>query len=187
MSAGGSSANVHLGPGRLYYAPLGTAEPASGSATLDAAFKVVGYTEDGTTVETTITTEGIEVAEEIDPILYSQTKRETKVTVNMAEMAISRLALALGAGAARADNGGYFEFPDPSAIVPVILVWDSAESPTSVLNRRWIFRSVYPSGTISLSRKKAPNKATISATFMAALPTGVSSPVRIFPDASGRI
>jgi hypothetical protein len=148
---------------------------------------VVGYTEEGTTVETEITTEAVEVAEELDPILYVMTRRMTRLNVEMAEMAVSRLALAMGAGASRADDATNFEFPIPSAIVGVMLVWDSEEVPTVNTNRRWIFRSVVPNGTISISRHKAPDKATIPAQFQCQLPSGQTSPVRIFPNASGLV
>lgn len=186
MSAGGSASSIHLGPGRLYYAPLGTAEPTSCSASLPGAWLVVGYTEDGSTVETEISTQPIEVAEELDPVLYVQTSRMTRVNLAMAEMAVSRLALAMGAGATRTDDATSFEFPTPAAITGVMLVWDSDETP-SASNRRWVFRAVYPNGTISVSRKKAPNKATIPVTFLAALPDGETSPVIIFPNSTGQV
>jgi hypothetical protein len=187
MAAGGSSANVHLGPGRLYYAPIGTAEPTSASAALPSAWEVLGYTEDGTTVETEISNEGIEVAEELDPVLYVMTRRMTKLSVKAAEATVTRLALALGAGASRADDTTVFEFPAPSAIVPVMIVWDSAESPTDANNRRWIFRECHTSGTVAIQRQKAPNKALVPITLNCALPTGQTSPVRVFPGPSGRI
>ena len=186
MSAGGTSGNIHLGPGRLYYAPLGTTEPTNCSSALPSAWLVVGYTEDGSTVSTEISTEAIMVAEELDPVSYSQIKRSTTVNLAMAEMAVSRLALAMGAGATRTDTAASFEFPAPDAIVGVMLVWDSLDTP-SALNKRWIFRSVFPDGNISISRKKAPNKATIPVSFLAALPTGQTSPVKVYPNSSGLI
>lgn len=185
MAAGGNTANIALGPGRLYYAPLGTAEPTNCSTALPVAWKVVGYTEEGTTVETEISSEGIEVAEEMDPVLWVQTKRMTRVNVSMAEVAISRLALAMGAGATRADDATFFEFPTPANFVGVMLVWDSLDVPDAT-NRRWIFRSVFPNGNISIARKKAPNNTFIPVTFNAVLPTGQASPVRVYPNASGQ-
>lgn len=186
MAAGGTAANIHLGPGRLYYAPLGTSEPTSCSAALPSAWLAAGYTEDGTSVETEISTEMIEVAEELEPIRVVQTSRRTRVSLQMAEMAVSRLALAMGAGATRTDTAVAFEFPAPDAIVGVMLVWDSMDTPDAT-NRRWVFREVYPSGNISISRKKAPAKATMPVTFVAVQPSGQTSPVKIFPNSSGLI
>lgn len=186
MAAGGTPGNVLLGPGRLYYAPLGTTEPVSCSAALPSAWISVGYTEEGTQVDMEITSESIEVAEELDPIRFSQTKRTTKLMLSMAEVTKKRLALALGAGAGAADDAAFFEPPDPSAIVGVMLVWDSDEVP-SATNRRWIFRQCTPSGTTSVARKKAPNKSLIPVTFDCAKPSASTPPVRVYPNASGQI
>ena len=68
MAAGGTPGNVKLGAGRLYYAPLGTTEPTNCSTALPSAWIAVGYTENGTSIDTAITSEDIEVAEELDPI-----------------------------------------------------------------------------------------------------------------------
>jgi hypothetical protein len=187
MSAGGTPANVTLGPGRLYYAPLGTAEPVSASATLPAAWKAIGYTEEGSSVSTTITAEDIFVAEELDPVRRSKTQRTTSLSLAMAEPTVSRLALAVGADPTVTDDGTAYEFPDASADPGFMLVWDSAELPTDPLNRRWVFRQCSTSGTIEIARRKAPTKTTIPVTFDAVKPAAGGSPVKIFPDATGRI
>jgi len=191
MAAGGNSANIHLGPGRLYYAPVGTAEPTSASTALDPAFVPVGYTEDGTQVETEITSEAVEVAEELDPVLYSMTRRASRITFAMAEMTVKRLALAMGGGAARSEVGGAatqpFVFPDPSSIQPVMFVWDSAESPTDANNRRWVIYQARPSGTITTQRRKAPQKATLPVTFNCELASGQTTPIKVWPGPNGRI
>jgi hypothetical protein len=186
MAAGGTKANVDLGPGRLYYAPLGTAEPTSASAPLPSAWQAVGYTEDGTAIATDITSEMVEVAEELDPIRYVQTRRASQLTVQMAEATVKRLALALGAGATVTDDGTSFEFPAPGAIVGVMFVWDRDETP-SATNRRWIMRQATPSGSIEISNRKAPQKRLIPVTFDLSLPDGATSPVKVFPNPSGLI
>lgn len=186
MAAGGTPGNVDLGPGRLYYAPLGTTEPTTCSAALPSAWIPVGYTEDGTQVETDITSEAIEVAEELDPILYEQTRRTTRVSLQMAEMTKKRLALALGAGAGEDDDSDSFEFPDAGDIVGVMFVWDSEETP-SASNRRWIFRKCTPSGTVSTARRKAPQKALIPVTFDCAKPDASTKAVIVYPNASGQV
>lgn len=185
MAAGGTAGSVHLGPGRLYYAPLGTAEPTNASAALPSAWKVVGYTEEGTQVETEITSEAVEVAEELDPIRFVQTRRANRLSFSMVEMTVGRLALSLGAGATTTDDGTAFEFPDPDALVSVMFVWDSLDTP-GALSRRWLFRQCSPSGTISIPRRKAPDKALIPVTFNVEKPS-TAKPVKIFPDATGRI
>jgi hypothetical protein len=188
MAAGGSPTNVKLGPGRLYYAPLGTTEPVSSSAALPSAWQAIGYTENGTEIATNITSEDIEVAEEFDPIDNVMTKRSTVVTVEMAESTKKRLLLALGAGASFADDGAVFEMPDADAVVGVMMVWDSdlGTTPTN-LNRRILFRSVKPSGNVTTVRRKAPAKSTISATFTAIKPDAANRAVKFFPNGLGQI
>jgi hypothetical protein len=187
MAAGGTPGNVDLGPGRLYYAPLGTTEPVSCSAALPSAWIAIGYTEDGTAVETAITSEAIEVAEELDPIAYEQTKRTTKLTLSMAEATKKRLALALGAGAGYSDDSSTFEFPDAGSIVGIMLLWDSDETPTTNANKRWLFRKCTPSGTVSIARKKAPAKALIPVSFDCAKPSTAVKSIIVFPNASGQV
>lgn len=186
MAAGGTPSNVKLGPGRLYYAPLGTAEPTTASGALPSAWQAVGYTENGTEISTNITAEDIEVAEEFDPIDNIQTKRVTTLTVEMAESTKKRLLLAVGAGASYADDSTPFEFPDPTAIVGVMLVWDYMDVPDAT-NRRWLFRSAKPSGTVTTVRRKAPAKSTIAATFTIVKPDASNKPLKIFPSSTGTI
>lgn len=186
MAAGGTPGNVDLGPGRLYYAPLGTTEPTTCSAALPSAWIAVGYTEDGTEVQTNITSEAIEVAEELDPIAFEQTRRQTQLGIQMAEATKKRLALALGAGAGETDDSDTFEFPDSGDVVGVMFVWDSEETP-SATNRRWLFRKCTPSGTVTTARRKAPQKALIPVTFDCAKPDASTKAVKVFPNASGQI
>lgn len=187
MAAGGNSDNISLGPGRLYYAPYGTAEPTSASAAVPSAWKIVGYTEEGTSVSTDITSQRVEVAEEFDAVANLVTGRVTTVTFAMAEAMVSKLAFALGAGATRTDNAQKFEFPAPDAMVDIMLLWDFKDDPTDADNRRWIFRKCRPSGTIEIANRKAPAKRTIPVTFECATPSGVQGPVAVYPSASGEI
>lgn len=188
MAAGGTPGSVKLGPGRLYYAPLATAEPVSATAVLPAAWKVVGYTEDGTEVATNITSEDVLVAEEFDPIDNVMTARSTVLNLTMAEAMKTRLLLALGGDGTAADDGTAFEFPDPESVPGVMLVWDSDMSATpGATNRRWIFRKCKPSGNVSVVRRKAPAKNAITASLTAVKPDAVLGAVKVFPNATGGI
>lgn len=185
MAAGGTAGNVDLGPGRLYYAPLGTAEPTNCSSALPSAWLVIGYTEEGTTVEVELTSEAVEVAEELDPIRYVQTRRATRLSFSMAEMTIKRLALSLGAGAGYVDSAAGFEPIAPDQIVPVMFVWDRIDVPDAT-NRRWLFRQCTPSGTISVQRRKAPQKGLLPITFNVEKPSAFQ-PFKVFPNSTGGI
>lgn len=192
MAAGGNKKKVSLGPGRLYKAPLGTAEPTSASAALPSAWIPIGYTEDGTEVSTDITSEDVEVAEELDPIDTVITKRVTTITVQPAQSTVSNLAVSMGGDVTRVDGALAYEFPDPQDIVAFMLIWDSNEDPTTVgvdgaTNRRWIFRSCKPSGTVVSAKRKAPQKSLVPMIVKANKPDNGASPVKIFPNALGVI
>lgn len=188
MAAGGTPGNVKLGPGRLYYAPLGTAEPTLASAALPSAWQAVGYTEEGTEIGVDMTSEDIEVAEELEPIDNVMTKRVQTVKVTFAESTKKRLLLALGAGASYSDDGTAFEFPDPDTLVGVMLIWDSETATTpTIANSRWLFRSVKPTGTITRVNNKAPNKRTIAVTFNAYKPDASNRAIKVFPTPTGLV
>lgn len=186
MAAGGVPGNVSLGAGRAYVAPVGTAEPASGSAAVASAWRPIGYTEDGTKVTIELTNEPIEVAEEYDPILYVMTRRTTMVSIQMAEATRRNFALAL-AGMANADNDAQsFEPPNPGDEDAFMLLWDSDEDPTTDANRRWLFRRCKVSGSIETQRNKAPNKALLPVEINVEKPAS-QAPFIVWPNASGQI
>lgn len=186
MAAGGTSSNVPIGPGRLYVAPLQTAEPTTASAALPSAWRVIGYTDGGTTMTGTLTNSPVTVAEEIDPIAYVMTERATAVAFAMAEGTRRNLALAFSdmTGAFATNDGTAWEPPDPSSVAACMLVHDSAEDPTDGTNRRLLFRQAKPGGTISLQWAKAPQKSLIAVTFNLEKPSG-SAPFKVFPRATG--
>lgn len=188
MAAGGNPNNVKLGPGRLYYAPLGTADPTLGSAALPSQWQAVGYTEDGTEIQISQTDEDVDVAEELDPIDNLLTKRTTKLVVEAAEVTKKNLLLFTGGGASNTNDGVAFELVDPSSVVGVMMVWDSSDTAGAsgdITNRRYLFRKVKPGGDVNLARKKAPAKATIPATLNVVKPDATNKSFKVFPDLSG--
>jgi hypothetical protein len=186
MAAGGDPNNVQLGAGRVYVAPIGTAEPASASAALPSAWRAVGYTEDGSTVTLNVTVDEVEVAEEYDPVRYVNTKRTTQVALQMAEATRRNLALAVSGIANGANDATTFEPPDPGSEESFMLIWDSDEVPTTNANVRWLFRSCKVSGNIEMSHKKAPAKTLLPVTIMCQKPTG-AAPFKVWPNNSGQV
>jgi len=182
MAAGGNSDNISIGPGRIYIAPLATTEPASCSATLPSAWLAIGYTEEGTVVTIANTSAEVEVAEELDPVRYLNTKRTTKVSFAMAEMTVRNLALALADGAGRALDATAYEPPDAGTDTAVMIVWDSEDTP-SATNVRWLFRQAKASGNIAIARKKSPNKATIPVEFNLEKPASAAA-FKVYPNSS---
>lgn len=169
----GTSSNVLIGPGLLYVAPIGTAEPASATATLNAAFREVGYTDAGTTFRYELTNEPIEVAEEFDPVAYATTGRAASVAFAMAESTRANLALALNSGADAAATGTY-EPPEPGDEVRVMILLQTEEG------ARWLFRRCLQADTVEIARQKAPQKALIPVTFRLEKPTG-AAPFKVWP------
>lgn len=177
----GTVADVHIGPGLLYVAPLGTTEPTTGSGTLPSAWVPVGYTEAGHTFTTETTTEGIEVAEELSPIKYAATKRESKLEVALAETNVRNWDIALNGGTIGTPTGGFVTFEPPTIGEEqrLMLMWQSDEEDEALL-----LRKVLSSGAIAVARQKAPNKATIPVTFVCELPDNGDPEWMYFGDAT---
>jgi hypothetical protein len=173
------SGNVDLGPGLLYVAPLGTAEPTSASAALPSAWREIGYTEQGNAFTSETTSEPVEVAEELDPIRYVNTRRLSSIAFEMAEVTRQNLALALNVGANEATSGS-LEPPDSTAEVRVMIVFDTDSG------ARWVLRQCYQSGTVELASRKAPQKRLIASNFRLEKPTGATSFI-VFPNADGLV
>lgn len=179
----GDPDDVLLGPGILYAAPIGTTEPTSASATLATAWREIGYTEEGTAFTYSITSEGINVAEEFDPVKYATTARAMSVGFQMAQAVRQNLALALNAGASALNDGTSLVPPDPGAEVRVMLLWQSDDE---YAVRRWIFRRAMQGGSVEIARRKAPQKTLFPVTFNIEKPEG-AAPFKVFPNADGLV
>lgn len=169
-----NSGEVVAGPGLIWVGPVGTAEPTSATAVLDASFRQVGYTKAGTTVKYQITSSEIEVAEEFDPIRYQTTKREGSVSFEMAQASIANLALALNQGSAVDNTQGSIEPPAVGSELRVMIVLQTQDG------ARWIFRQCLNASDLSVAFKKAPDYTTYPVEFKLEKPTG-NQPFKVFP------
>lgn len=192
----GTPGNVQIGPGVLYVAAASASEPLSASATLaSATFTEVGYTEDGSTFTYEITSEGIEVEEELDPIRYATTGRMGKVAFAMAETTRRNMVLAINAGAGAANDASGFGPPAPGAEERVMLVWRNGETGDDAA--AITFRRCLQAGTMAINRQKAPDKSLLAVEFnLEKPPTAVVSPpvgssgtepFWVFPSSTGLI
>lgn len=166
--ASGTAAGVKVGPGLIYIAPIGTTEPTTVSGTLPSANWIpVGYTEDGSLFSSDVTFEDIEVAEELDPIRTTPTRRNTTFEVQLAEINAQNLNLAYNGGTIGSPTGGYVTFEPPAlgAELRVMLCWNADDA-----QERLLLRRVLATGTIAIPRRKAPAKALIPITFKVELP-----------------
>lgn len=176
----GNPDEVLLGAGTLYAAPIGTTEPSDASSALPSAWREIGWTEDGSTLNYEITTADVEVEEEFDPVKVVTTKRVGEVAFQMAQVTRANLALALNKGASGQTGTGILEPPDPGDEVRVMLVLDTEDG------ARYLFRRCVQSGRISINRKKAPDKATIPVTFKLEKPAS-DAPFGVFPSSGSTV
>lgn len=185
MAAGGTPSNVQLGPGRLWVGPIGTTEPTNASSALDAAFVAVGYTETGNVYSAQITTEPVEVAEELDPIRYVNTRRVQSVQFAMAEATLRNLRLSMNEGVQTTAAGETWEpQTDFDQLVRVMIVWDSLDTAAGDnTNVRWLFRQCFQVDAVEINHNKAPNKSLIPVRFQLEKPDSNTS-VKVFSNAS---
>lgn len=162
---------VKVGAGLLYAAPLGTTEPTDLTtpwATVDADWAAIGYTEEGHEFASEPNFEPIEVAEEKIPIRYDKTGQEEMLSFSAAEMTVENLTRAFNGGAVTTLSGTVkrFERPDvDDADIYLMLGWESNDS-----EERWIFRKCIQVGSVTIARRKAPDKALIPMEFRLVVP-----------------
>src|SRR5258708_18998092 len=113
--ARGTPANLALGPGYLYLAPLGTPEPVdviTAIAAVSAAWVALGYTASGSTFNYQLNTSPVVVAEELDSITNAPDGRTMSVDFSLAEITASNLKRAFNGGTISAGTGvGVFDPP----------------------------------------------------------------------------
>lgn len=174
-------------PGKLWVAPLGSAEPTTASSTWAAGWVALGLTEAGSTINYTLETASVSVAEDLDVIGYATTGRTSNVTCALAELTYRNLGIMFNngvpSGAGVGDASAWtFEPPDLGSEKRIMLGWDS--NPTQASNDlRFIFRQVLQSGQMGIQNQKGANIAGLSATFSLEKPTG-KAPLKIWGGSS---
>jgi hypothetical protein len=178
----GNAANISVGPGLIYAAPIDTTDPTDATTALAAAWVPIGYTEDGFSINTSPTVEDVEVAEEQDPVLSYTTKRSMQVEFQMAEVTATNLCLALNQGIVDAgDVAGGLEPLAPADEVRIKIVHQTDQG------ARWLLRKCYNAGQLAIARRKAPQKALFSVQFRLEIPGGGVKPWKAFPNADGLV
>lgn len=177
---------VVLGPGLLYVGDASAADPTDATTPPSAtAFRAVGYTEEGSSFSYETSTEDITVAEENDPIRTVPTGTTSTLAFSMAEMTWQNLLLALNAGSSAGTVPPTMpttpiEPVEPGSEERVKLIWDSD------YGSRWIFRQCIQSGTLTIDRKKAPDKGLLPVEFKCEKPA-TGAPFAVFPSADGLV
>lgn len=167
-----SSDTLSLGPGKLSYAALGTAEPVDLSPLSPTLFQEIGYTEEGSEFSYELSRDPVEVAESMDPLFYKTTSRSGTVSFSMAENTIRNLTLAFNGGevTSTADVVTY-QPPEPGEDISRMLVLDSEDG-----EERWVWRQVSQGGSVALTRKKGADKTVIPVEFMVEKPASGKRP-----------
>lgn len=177
---------VVLGPGLLYVGDDDAVDPADATTPPAVAdFRPVGYTEEGSSFAYETSTEDVTVAEENDPIRTVPTGTTSTLSFSMAEMTWQNLQLALNAGSSVAavppTAPTLIEPVQPGTEKRVKLIWDSD------YGSRWIFRKCIQSGTLTIDRKKAPDKGLLPVEFKCEKPSDGGAPFGVIPSADGLV
>jgi len=166
-----NAAAAQVGPGLIYWAPLGTAEPTSPTGTLDAAWAKVGFTETGSQFVINKTYTDLNVAEQLDPIKVVCTARTIMAEFALVEMTATNLLRVLNGGTIGA-SGSYTTFtPQVTGTeTRAMLLWISDD-----LQEMWLFRQVVQVGTLTRQNRKGA-LATYTAQFRAEIPSSGAAP-----------
>jgi len=173
----GNAAALSLGPGWLWYAPLGTPLPADLADAKNAAFQRIGYTEEGSEFAYELSSDPVEVAESLDPVFYRTTGRNGTVTFAMAENTVRNLTLAFNGGLVKRTASGAisYEPPEPGTEVRRVLVFEAEDG-----QERWVFPQVFQGGSVSMARRKGADKVTIPAEFRLEKPALGGAPFKAY-------
>jgi hypothetical protein len=168
------STKVFSGVGTIYVAPYTAAAPTTATATLEAAWVELGYTESGLKFEYTTELAEVEVAEEMSPVGYIQTKETGKVSFECAQSTAFELSLLLNQGSAvtatsvtKIEPVAYASM----AAVSIILKTDQGAL--------YYFKKALNGGTLTLERSKS-EKTKIAGEFNLMKVTG-SALFSVFP------
>lgn len=158
---------VRVGPGKLYFAAVGSVEPATLATAWAAPWVDLGYTLEGSSFTISPQYEEVEVAEEVDPIDIQSTGRTMTVAFALAQLTAENLQLVLNGGTITTGTGEKTIEPAANTAVPTYtaLGWRSNDA-----KEQFVWRRCLQSGDIEIARRRAPDKAVIPASFRVLLP-----------------
>lgn len=160
-----------LGPGYLYYAPLGSTVPAntvSGGVFTDTwpvAWKPIGITKEGHEFSVEPDTDNVEVAEYLDVLQYVSTGREIGMNFEIARVTASLMKIALNGGSilttgAGADQLNEYSPPEIGEEVRIMLGWEATS-----FKERLVIHKAFQQGETTTGRKKGADNATLPVEF----------------------
>ena len=169
---------ISLGAGTLYVAPLSSTAPTDLASAWDAAWKEVGFTNEGSEISIEVSSDPVEVAEEIDPVFHVMSSRAVTVSFAMAENTARNLTLALNGGTVTSAGGvTTYTPPAPGSATRVMVGFQSEDG-----EERWIFPQCFQAGTVAVARRKGADYATIPVEMRAEKVSGQSAFTVLFKD-----
>lgn len=174
----GNSQMISLGAGTLYVAPLLSTVPTDVTTAWNAAWKEIGFTNEGSEISIDVSSDPVEVAEEIDPVLHVMASRTVSISFAMAENTARNLTVALNGGTVTTSSGvTKYEPPSPANATRVMVGFESEDA-----QERWIFRQCFQAGTVSVARRKGADYATIPVEMRAEKVSGSAIFTVLFKD-----
>jgi hypothetical protein len=159
-----------LGAGYLYYATTGTGEPGwtvAGSVFTDpwTGWSLLGITKEGHEFSYEISTDTVEAAEYLDPLLYVTTGRNASISFELMQIHATNFRRALNGGTISTTGSGTslrstYRPPAIGAEIRCALGWESTDN-----TERLIIEQAFQTGNITIARKKGADNATIPVEF----------------------
>lgn len=168
---------IQLGPGTLYWAPLGSAEPTSVSGAWPGAWNKFGYTIGGSTFAYTPTFGDVNVEEELLALDAQATDATASLTFNLAELTAQNLLVAYNAASGPAASK--VTLPDGSILIAppqlgaeerIMLGWDHGAKGVPDGTERLLIRQALQTGAISTQRQKGTTPAQYPMNFRPFVP-----------------
>jgi hypothetical protein len=170
--------NITVGAGYLFWAPLASTEPTNtvlASVFTDSwpvAWINLGATKEGSEFSTETTVESITVAELFDPVAYKTTERASSISFALADDTIANLKRVMNGGTLTVVSGTgattltSYTPPTPGSEVRCMIGWESLSN-----DMRLVCYQTFQGGTMAQQFKKAPDYATLPATFNLEVPS----------------
>jgi hypothetical protein len=139
--ANNASEVVVASGGKVYIAPVGTAEPNGPTDALNAAYKDLGYiSEDGISASFGVTVEDVNAFQSLLPIRRVVTGRSADMSFTCRQWNADTFSLALGGGSFEESGGNYLFFPpendDALAENAVVIQWNDGTKNYRLVIRR---------------------------------------------------
>lgn len=170
-----------LGPGYLFYAPLGTAAPTNtvaGSVFTDAwtTWVSLGVTESGHEFSYELKVDPVEVEEYLDPVQYVTTGRQVGFAFELAQIHATNMKRAINGGTitvtgSAATTLSKLSPPKLGAETRAMIGWESTDG-----TERMVAYRCFQQGGIKVKRRKGADKATIPVEFLVEQPADGTDP-----------